>query len=131
MSKEEKPDTKTSNIIIAIFIIIVIGILGISFYSAFSSGGNYDEFTKCITDSGAKMYGAYWCPHCQEQKSLFGKSWDKVNYIECSLPNRGGQTQFCNSAGIKSYPTWEFSDGSISPGLISLQQLSQKTGCQL
>ena len=28
---------------------------------------------KHLTSSGAVMYSAYWCPHCHEQKELFGK----------------------------------------------------------
>jgi len=25
-------------------------------------------FAKCLTENGAKMYGAYWCTHCENQK---------------------------------------------------------------
>ncbi len=28
-------------------------------------------FAKAVKDSGAIMYGAYWCPHCLAQKQLF------------------------------------------------------------
>jgi len=94
-------------------------------------GGQYNEFAQCLADSGAKMYGAYWCPHCQDQKQQFGPSWDFVNYIECSLPNRGGQTDVCKQANIESYPTWEFADGSRQVGALTFQTLSQKTGCTL
>jgi hypothetical protein len=93
--------------------------------------GEWDTFAQCITDSGAKEYGAYWCPNCANQKKLFGNSFSKVNYIECSLPNRGGQNAECNAAGIDSYPTWEFKDGSRLSGYQSLQILSDKTGCPL
>ena len=88
-------------------------------------------FAQCLTDSGAMMYGAYWCPHCQSQKEMFGASWDIINYVECSLPNRGGQTEACNLAGIQSYPTWEFSDGERVTGVQTFAQLSEKTGCPL
>lgn len=94
------------------------------------ASGELDGFAQCLTDNGVTMYGAYWCPHCQEQKKLFGASWDIVNYVECSLPNRGGQTEACINAGIESYPTWEFADGTRQSGRLSLDQLAQKTGCQ-
>ena len=93
--------------------------------------GRYDNFAQCLTDNGVKMYGAYWCPHCANQKELFGDSFDYVDYIECSLPNKGGQTEVCKQAGIKAYPTWEFQDDTRIEGELSLEQLSQKTNCKL
>ena len=96
-----------------------------------TSSAVLDTFTQCLTERGAKMYGAYWCPHCLDQKEMFGKSWNNINYIECSLPNKGGQTELCNREGINSYPTWEFSDGSRRNGVLQLEELSSITGCPL
>lgn len=93
--------------------------------------GEFDDFAQCITDSGAKMFGAYWCPHCANQKQEFGKSWKLIDYVECSLPNRAGQTSACAEAGITSYPTWEFGDGSRAVGELSFEDLSIKTSCPL
>lgn len=90
---------------------------------------DYDTFASCLTESGAKMFGAYWCPHCQSQKEMFGESWNLIEYIECSLPNRAGQTAVCGKAGIKSYPTWEFTDGTRKSGTLSLEDLSFLSGC--
>lgn len=114
---------------ILIIAIIVIGITLI--VNSITTPGKYDEFAQCLTDKGIKMYGAYWCPHCTAQKELFGKSWKYVNYIECSLPNRAGQTTECRDAGIQSYPTWEFVDSSRISGSLSLQQLNEKSDCEL
>lgn len=91
---------------------------------------NYDDFAKCLTDSGVKMYGAYWCSHCQNQKKMFGNSWEYINYVECSLPNRVGQTEECRETGIKGYPTWEFQDGKRIEGKLSFEQLSQYSNCE-
>jgi len=91
---------------------------------------NYDAFAKCLTEKNAKMYGAYWCPHCIEQKKEFGKSWQYVSYIECSLPNNGGQTQVCQLEGIKGYPTWDF-NGTKVEGKLSFEELSSRSGCLL
>jgi len=93
--------------------------------------GQYDEFAKCLTESNLKMYGAYWCPHCQDQKETFGNSWKLVNYIECSLPNNAGRTVACAQAGIQSYPTWELPNGERVLGYQSLEQLSEYSGCNL
>lgn len=91
--------------------------------------GQHDDFAKCLSAKGAIMYGAYWCPHCMDQKEMFGNSWKHVNYIECSLPNKAGQTDFCKRAGINGYPTWEFSDESRVEQVMTLEQLGDKTGC--
>ena len=37
-----------------------------------------------LKDAGAKMYGAFWCSHCQEQKAEFGAQAQKdLPYVEC------------------------------------------------
>lgn len=88
------------------------------------------ELAQCLTDKGAKFYGAYWCPHCAAQKKLFGKAMSKVTYVECAVPgDNSAQTQPCKDAGITGYPTWIFADGSRLSGEISLTSLAEKTGC--
>lgn len=91
---------------------------------------NYDSFAECLGNAGTKFYGAFWCPHCKDQKDLFENS-KKLPYIECSLPNQQGQTKECIDAGITGYPTWEFADGSRVDGLQELASLSEKTNCPL
>lgn len=81
-----------------------------------------------LTQNNVKMYGAYWCPHCSDQKDIFGTvAFKKVNYIECSTPDGRGQTQQCKDANITSYPTWEFSDGSRVSNVLTLEELKSKT----
>src|ERR1043166_896516 len=62
--------------------------------------GKYDAFATCLKDKGALFYGAFWCPHCQAQKKLFGSSARLLPYTECSLPNGQGQNATCNEAKI-------------------------------
>ncbi len=107
-------------------IIAAIAFLGMSK----NAEGKYDAFAKCLTDNGTKMYGAFWCPHCQEQKKMFGDSWNKVTSIECSNPDRT-QTEVCKQAGITGYPTWEFRDGKRAEGLLTFEKLRQMSGCAL
>lgn len=116
--------------------IILGSIVGIVFIYAVvkanTGPGQYDEFASCLTEKGVKMYGAYWCPHCQNQKKTFGKSFKKATYIECAIPgNQRGQTQECIDAKIESYPTWEFPDKSRVTGEMSLEALAEKSGCSL
>lgn len=82
-----------------------------------------------LKNAGAKMYGAWWCPHCEEQKLLLGKeAFSRINYVECADsqdPNK--QTDACRKAGIKSYPTWEI-NGKLEPGVETPQKLAELTG---
>ena len=121
----------TKLVLFAIFIVIVLIIVFRLAGDASADSGKYDVFAQCLSDSGVKMFGAYWCPHCQSQKKMFGDSWGNVNYIECSLPNRAGQTPLCTSEGIMSYPTWEFADGSRVNNVMTLGDLSIRSGCAL
>jgi hypothetical protein len=93
--------------------------------------GMYDPFAQCIASSGAKFYGAFWCPHCAQQKAEFGDAVKFLPYVECSNPDATAQTQVCIDKGIQEYPTWYFADGASSTGVQTLQQLSQKTNCPL
>ncbi len=91
----------------------------------------YDAFAQCLTSKNAKMYGLYWCTHCAEQKEMFGKSFEYVNYIECGIKGEHGEVKACEEAGMKNFPTWQFADGTRVEGALHLYALSQKTGCPL
>ncbi len=130
---------KENNIIVGVGLLIVIvgGILFlISSKSETSStvgeGAAKNEvqaLAQCLTDSGAVFYGAFWCPHCAQQKALFGKSENLLPYVECSTPDGNSQLQICADKQIKSYPTWKFADGTELTGEVSLDTLAQKSGC--
>lgn len=109
---------------------IVAALAIIAFVVLTMSPGKYDDFAKCVSERGAKMYGAYWCPHCKEQKAMFGNSWKYIDYVECSASD-GSQLQLCKDAGILGYPTWEFKNGSRESGSLSLEELARATSCEL
>jgi len=90
-----------------------------------------DGFAKCVAKSGAKMYGAWWCPHCSDQKELFGYAFQYVNYVECSPKGQKTENDTCKQAGVKNFPTWQFSDGTRLEGTLHLQDIADKTGCKL
>lgn len=115
-----------SGIIVAIILLAIF-----AFNRTDNEPGEYDAFAKCLSDNEVKMYGAYWCPYCNDQKEMFGNSWKYINYIECSLPNRAGQKLICQQNNVKVYPTWEFQDGQKIEGKLSLEQLSQYGDCKL
>ncbi|MGH7400101.1 MAG: vitamin K epoxide reductase family protein [Candidatus Rokuibacteriota bacterium] len=59
-----------------------------------------------LRENGAVMYGAYWCPHCTEQKALFGDAALDVPYVECAADGVNGRPDLCEKAGVKAFPTW-------------------------
>jgi thiol-disulfide isomerase/thioredoxin len=128
--------TMNKNIKIFLIVIIILILGTIATVLLQSPGtppgpGKYDVFTQCLKDKGAVFYGAFWCPHCQAEKKLFGSSVKLLPYVECSTADASGQTQICIDKKIESYPTWEFADGSRLNGEIPLQQLADKTSCVL
>ena len=63
-------------------------------------------FAQCLTDEGMTFYGAYWCPHCQDQKEMFGDAMQYVNYVECDPGGENADPEACVAAGVEYYPTW-------------------------
>lgn len=111
---------------------IIIVILGVIWLARLpEKPGKYDSFAACIKDSGTLFYGTFWCPNCQNQKAKFGSSAKLLPYIECSTVDGKNQLPICAKAGIEGYPTWDFPDGSRELGDISLEFISERTGCLL
>lgn len=95
-------------------------------------GDKYVMFSKCLTRKEIKMYGTYWCPHCQNQKDMFGpQGFKEVIYVECDARGENAKPQECLKANITGYPTWIFPDGSRLFGEVSLERLAEKSGCEL
>jgi hypothetical protein len=101
------------------------------FVGAAAKAGSLEGFAECLRDKHAVFYGAFWCPHCQQQKALFGAAQRRLPYVECSTPDGRDELPFCLSKGIHEYPTWEFADGSREIEVLSLSRLAEKTGCPL
>ena len=81
-----------------------------------------------LTEKGALFYGASWCPHCQEQKRLFGASASRLPYIECSPSGRNGpQSPSCRRAGVTTYPTWVINGNAMVGNVLTLAQLAKAT----
>lgn len=77
---------------------------------------------------GVKFYGASWCPTCQEQKDLFGRSAERLPYVECSPNGRTGAVAFeCVSANIAGYPTWVIR-GRNYQEVLQPQELARRVG---
>jgi thiol-disulfide isomerase/thioredoxin len=128
---QNKNNIKIFVIIIVLLVLGTIAAILLRANSIPAGPGKYDAFAQCLKDKGATFYGAFWCPHCQAEKALFGSSVHLLPYVECSTPDGSAQTQICIDKKIQSYPTWIFADGSELNGEIPLQQLADKTSCLL
>lgn len=131
MKKQHVPPSKPNWTLIAILgggvaLIALVWMLA-------TSGPDLDPFAQCLTDKGAVMYGAYWCPHCAEQKRMFGSSFEHVEYVECATGgprNIPAQPGLCKEKEIASYPTWIFADGGRMTGTQQLSALAARAGCK-
>ncbi|MEM7795139.1 MAG: vitamin K epoxide reductase family protein [Cyanobacteria bacterium P01_C01_bin.118] len=94
-----------------------------------TSGAAEVALAKHLKEVDAKMYGAYWCPHCFDQKQLFGQEAKKyMPYIECAEDGANSQTSLCRSVPeITGFPTWEV-NGEFLPGTQTLTTLAEASG---
>ena len=100
--------------------------------TACAAENKMDQFAKCLSAKGVAMYGAYWCPHCKDQKDEFGASIKYLKYVECAIPGKPPniQTDACKAMQIKAYPTWVFPDGERVEAVLPLTNLGKKVGCE-
>lgn len=117
-------------VIVGVISVLLVGFVVYLITSAAGKPGPYDSFAQCLTEKNVVMYGAFWCPHCANQKKLFGKSFQYVTYVECDPQGKNSQPDLCLQKGVQSYPTWEI-NGTIESGEMPLNVLAEKSGCAL
>jgi len=94
-----------------------------------TSGAAEMQLAQHLADIDAKMYGAWWCPHCHDQKQLFGQEAVQVMpYVECADDGRNAQVELCRSVeGLTGFPTWDI-NGELLVGAQSLETLAEASG---
>ncbi len=93
-----------------------------------SSSPQKVKFAKFLTNNNFKMYSAYWCPHCHDQKQLFGKKAVKeLTVVECAQDGKDNQYKLCREKQIEGFPSWEI-NGEIYSGVKNLNDLAIMTG---
>jgi hypothetical protein len=112
---------------VGIIVLAVVAYGGWWYYS----NHRYDNFAKCLASKQTKMYGLYWCPHCAEQKAMFGRAFRYVPYVECAIKGSRELAPACKAAGVKLFPSWQFGADTPKEGVFPLEELSDKTGCGL
>lgn len=116
-----------------IYAFLIVAAFALAYYLGDRTQHKYDNFARCLSAHGVKMYGAYWCPHCQEQEEKFAKSFEYVNYVECGVKgDLHAESQVCKDDNIKHFPTWQFPPaGDRVERVFDLGELSGRTGCAL
>jgi hypothetical protein len=117
----------------ALYAVLIVAAFGAMYYLGQRRQHKYDAFARCLKDRNVVMYGAWWCPHCSDQKQKFGASFEFAPYVECGVKGDTSQkTQVCKDAGIQHYPTWQFPPtGERIERVFELEELSDRTGCSL
>jgi hypothetical protein len=115
-----------------IIVIVIVVLFAAAYYFLWHRRTSHlDAFAKCLTAKQTKMYGAYWCPHCEDQKEKFGSSFAYAPYVECGIKGSNAIAAVCTEVGIKRFPTWVFADGTRVEGAHELEFLGEQTGCAL
>ena len=134
VGEEEQPQKDPAFLRKVIIGVVIASALGATYYVGYHRRVHqYDNFARCLKQHDVKMYGAYWCPHCADQKAMFSASFEYVPYIECGIQGDTSKIQqVCSDAAIKHFPTWQFPPmGERVEGAMPLEDLSLRTGCPL
>lgn len=121
---------QSSNVFVYIVLgLIVLSIIALAYVRSRpkATPAGAAALAQCLTEKGVKFYGASWCPHCKDQKELFGGAVSQLPYVECAAGN--GQSELCTKAGVEGYPTWINAKGEKLTGVQSFEQLADFSGC--
>ena len=110
--------------------LVAAATVGLSF-AAFNAAGPASPYQEALarhlSDTGARFYGAYWCPACREQKRLFGNAASALPYVECDAAGAGARPDLCTQANVRTFPTWTIG-GNRREGVTSLDTLATLSG---
>jgi len=129
----QPPQWSTSLKEALVIAVLLVGGLHLHYSGAFDAAAGPEDpqlqaLAIHLADSGAKFYGAYWCPRCQAQKAEFEASAKRLPYVECSSGGRGSAlTKACSAEKIRSYPTWIIGDRRLT-GLQTPRALASASG---
>jgi hypothetical protein len=83
------------------------------------------SLAKDLNSLDSRMFGAFWCSHCYDQKQALGyEAMQSIPYIECDREGFNNKRDFCKEKDVPGYPTWEIG-GSLFPGERSLEELKE------
>jgi uncharacterized membrane protein len=102
--------------------------MGIGWDISSVSGQSELQLAQHLRDIGAKEYTAWWCPHCHEQKMLFGKqAYEQLSVVECDRAGKKAQPEACTAAQVNGFPAWDIK-GQRLAGKQKLKTLAEISG---
>ena len=110
--------------------VLTLALLGTLFYSIKTTGyaiaeadasDKMEAFALCVYESGATIYLSS-NSESREQMAMFGNASENLMPRFCE--------DVCERGDISQFPTWIIR-GEKHEGIMSLQQISQLTGCSL
>lgn len=113
--------------------VVIVAVLAMHFGGMFDPAAGPEKpqlkaLAVHLSETGARFYGTYWCPVCQQQKALFEASADRLPYVECTPGGRNGPVSVeCVLNDIKSYPTWIIGRGRHT-GIVTASELARLSG---
>jgi hypothetical protein len=82
-----------------------------------------DNFARCLTEKGAKLYINKNSNEYEKQLKIFGSSSQYLEIIDCYE-----NAEICQENNIKTNPTWIF-NWEIYEGFLNLEKLERISGC--
>tara|TARA_Y100000031_G_C8140961_1_gene347553 strand:+ start:516 stop:944 length:429 start_codon:yes stop_codon:yes gene_type:complete len=116
---DQQRSSKNKKLIWSGAIIVLVLIVGVYAYTQAKAPGQYDNLAKCLTEREVVMYGAEWCKYTAEQKTVFGKSFDLLDYKD-----------YTENPAVKITPTWVIG-GQSYERVQSAERLASLSGCKI
>jgi uncharacterized membrane protein len=102
--------------------------IGVGWPISTTSGNAERQLAIHLKSIGAKVYTAWWCPHCHAQKALFGKeAMKEFPNVECDPEGENAQPKVCDAAKVEAFPTWDIK-GQRLVGPQSMEILVKVSG---
>ncbi|MGL4513012.1 MAG: peptidylprolyl isomerase [Lacipirellulaceae bacterium] len=92
-----------------------------------SQPANLVGFAQALAATTTRLYGASWNAASSQQRALFQDGARLLPFVE-STNNDRTPNQAARDNNVTTYPTWVFPDGSRATEVLTLQQISQRSG---
>ena len=117
----------------------------------FAGAQDSSDFSRCVANSGAVMYSAWWCPYCFLALKEFDrtltrrdmKDSEKMRAFpfakDCGGEKAGSLIPECVPKEARGVPFWSFGNGALfnengkpyKGGMLPLTDIAKYSGCPL
>ncbi len=100
-------------------------IVGWIIFTGIGKQTQMDDFAKCLTEKGAKLYINENSDGYEKQLKIFGSSSQYLYIVDCDE-----DVKLCKEENIQKNPTWIF-NWEIYEGILKLGELKKISGCSI